>query len=433
MPSTGWRKNTSRVEWNWVCCLLLSWLKPVHKILTRFAPFSADFASVTASSEIIRQIHAAAARLVVAVTGGGSAAISRLLEVPGASSTVLEAVVPYSPEAVDDWLRRRPDRYCSRETALAMATVAWWRARELARRGGADVGNCLGIACSASLASNRPKKGEHRCWIAIETATHSRIVSLTLKKGHRDRRQEEQLVADLILRSIAECCGVSDSTLLDLHGDESVLVDVERLPTDIANVRTGAETRVWSLPGAALADEPEAPPAGLLSGAFNPLHVGHRGMRAAAEDIVQGPVYFEMSVVNADKPPLDGFAIEERRRQFFDVPVVLTSAPRFVDKAHLFPGTTFVVGFDTAQRVIDPRFYGGTEAAMRESLETIGSLGCRFLVAGRATDGSFHSLSSLSLPAGLEDLFVEIPESRFREDITSTELRSSGQSSSESC
>ena len=35
-------------------------------------------------------------QLVVAVTGGGSQAIADLLTVPGASATVLEAVVPYS-------------------------------------------------------------------------------------------------------------------------------------------------------------------------------------------------------------------------------------------------------------------------------------------------------------------------------------------------
>ncbi|MHC4875696.1 MAG: CinA family protein [Planctomycetota bacterium] len=378
---------------------------------------------MTVSHEIIRQIHSAPARLVIAVTGGGSAAISQLLAVPGASATVLDAAVPYSAAAVDDWLGRKPDSYCSRETALAMAAVAWWRARELARRSGANVDNSLGIACSASLASDRPKRGEHRCWIAVETSTHSRIVSLTLNKGQRDRGGEELTVADLILRSIAECCGVCDTELLDLRDDETVLVDVERLQADIANVRTGIDSHIWVLPDGDLSDTPPAQPVGLVSGAFNPLHSGHRRMRIVAEELLKGPVYFELPVVNADKPPLDCFAIEERRRQFIDVPVVLTSAPRFVDKAHLFPGTTFVVGFDTAQRIVDPRFYGGTEADMRKSLEAIGSLGCRFLVAGRLVGDTFHRLRDLQLPDGLDDLFSEIPPDRFRDDVSSTELR----------
>ena len=39
-------------------------------------------------------------RAVVAVTGGGSLAVSDLLTVPGASAFVLEAIVPYSPFAL---------------------------------------------------------------------------------------------------------------------------------------------------------------------------------------------------------------------------------------------------------------------------------------------------------------------------------------------
>jgi nicotinamide mononucleotide (NMN) deamidase PncC len=53
-----------------------------------------------AAGELIRQIHAAAVRMVLAISGGGSSAIGELLAVPGASRTVLEAVVPYSAAAL---------------------------------------------------------------------------------------------------------------------------------------------------------------------------------------------------------------------------------------------------------------------------------------------------------------------------------------------
>ena len=46
--------------------------------------------------KLIEQIHASGKQFVVAITGGGSGAISALLEVPGGSASVLEAVVPYS-------------------------------------------------------------------------------------------------------------------------------------------------------------------------------------------------------------------------------------------------------------------------------------------------------------------------------------------------
>ena len=64
----------------------------------------------------------------MAVTGGGSRAISELLEVPGASRTVLEAVVPYAAPALIAWLGAKPEHFCEPRTARAMAMVGFQRA-----------------------------------------------------------------------------------------------------------------------------------------------------------------------------------------------------------------------------------------------------------------------------------------------------------------
>ena len=49
-----------------------------------------------------------------------------------------------------------------------------------------------------------------------------------------------------------------------------------------------------------------------------------------------------------------------RVAQFAEVgPVWLTRAATFAEKAALFPGAAFVLGWDTAVRVIDPKYYGG--------------------------------------------------------------------------
>ena len=61
---------------------------------------------------------------------------------------------------------------------------------------------------------------------------------------------------------------------------------------------------------------PHSPPAGLVCGAFHPLHFGHRQLREVAERLIGGPVYYEMSIRNVDKPPLDFLSIERRRAQF---------------------------------------------------------------------------------------------------------------------
>ncbi|MEZ6112930.1 MAG: hypothetical protein R3C99_18255 [Pirellulaceae bacterium] len=42
---------------------------------------------------------------------------------------------------------------------------------------------------------------------------------------------------------------------------------------------------------------------------------------------------------------------------------------------------------------------------------------------GRASDGRFYELEDLSLPANLQALCEAVPESEFRDDVSSTELR----------
>src|SRR5215212_8236374 len=156
-----------------------------------------------ATQNAIERIHGAGRPLVIAVTGGGSGAISSLLEVPGASAVVLEAIVPYAATALADWLGGTPDHYCSERTARAMAMAAFERARELSS---ADPHALLGIAATASLASNRPKRGPHRIHIAWQSATTTAVSSRTFP-SETSRADEEQMATQLILNTIADACG----------------------------------------------------------------------------------------------------------------------------------------------------------------------------------------------------------------------------------
>jgi hypothetical protein len=165
----------------------------------------------------------------------------------------------------------------------------------------------------------------------------------------------------------------------------------------------------------------------LLPGSFNPLHAAHLKLADVASQRLGRPAAFELSVVNVDKLPLSRDEIERRLRQFAGrAPIWLTRAPTFVEKARLFPGVVFVVGADTAARVLSPRYCpdGNLDAA----LTAIRAQGCRFLVAGRVDQaGRFLGLDDLSPPPSHRDLFEAIPPEMFRMDVSSTQLRGQGQ------
>src|SRR5690242_20225890 len=101
-----------------------------------------------------------------------------------------------------------------------------------------------------------------------------------------------------------------------------------------------------------------ATPPVLFPGSFNPLHDGHRTLAALAGERLGGVGAFELSIANVDKPDLPDDEVRRRLEQFRGrAAVVVTRAPTFVQKAELFPGATFVLGADTAARVVQPRYY----------------------------------------------------------------------------
>ena len=366
---------------------------------------------------LVEAIHRSPHRAVLAVTGGGSSAISDLLRVPGASNTVLEAVVPYARESLEEFLGRAPGSACRPETALAMARRARERAGELGPE------PQVGIGATASLTSLRPKRGALRCHVATSGPSTETIDSCFFHAGDRTRDGQEEICALTILRALARACDLAPQIDLGLLEGES-LASQRVLPPGELGLLLEERSRITVWPdGELVVGAP--PPAAILPGSFDPLHEGHRRLARAAAHRLGTRVHFEISIENVEKPPLDEPAIRDRLAAFSNRSTVeLTRTPRFVDKSREMPGVVFVVGADTARRIVDPRYYAGDAGAMADSLEQIRSGGCRFLVAGRLDEeGKFQTLSAIDLPPAHADLFEAIPEEEFRLDLSSTEIR----------
>eukprot|EP00249_Psilotum_nudum_P014787 c25003_g1_i1 orf=431-1180(-) len=231
----------------------------------------------------------------------------------------------------------------------------------------------------------------------------------------------------MLIKVFADVCGVSHSLPLNLEVDEKLQESLTSFDEEeqIRQLLSGSICMLVYACNSGAQHHTDGRRV-VLPGSFNPLHEGHQKLLDAACSLTTGAIpCFELSVINADKPPLSIEQIKSRAKQFEETgkTVVFTNQPYFYKKAELFPDSTFVIGVDTAVRLIDPKYYEGSHKRMLEVLLGIGQLGCDFLVAGRKIDGDFHVLADFTIPEPIAHLFKSIPEEVFRTDISSTELR----------
>jgi len=381
---------------------------------------------------LVELLHAGPTRLVYEFAGAGVSALALVHAVGGSSRTLLEATDRYAARSLAEGVGGTPDQAVSADVAAALASRARGRARHLA---GHDE-SVAGIGVTATIATDRVKRGDHRAWAAAADGLGVRVAGLTLRKGARTREAEERLVGRLALRGMAEAKGVLRELTLDLLPGEDLEVALRPGP-ELAAFAAGDRAMVaidalgecvdalpWAAAGATGGAARGSTGGAVVSGAFHPLHDGHLGLAGAAQRHLGRPVAFELAVANADKPTLAIAEAHRRAAQFAGrAPLLLTRAARFDEKAALMPDTVFVLGADTAARVLEPRFYpeaGGRDAA----LDGVRAAGGRFLVAGRRSAEGFLTLADLPLPARHADLFEALPASAFRADVSSTEIRS---------
>ncbi len=393
----------------------------------------------------IFQIHKSPCKIVLAITGGGAEIIGELLRHGSGSATVLDAVVPYSMEAMDRFLGRKPEKYCSEKTARLMAMIAYQRALELSKSSAGAAGSeVIGIGATCKLKASNEREGRrHEIHVAIQAACKTGVSTLELTVD-RTREEEEKIAALLIFKVLAHHCGVLEIDLLDgvetdegrkeevIEKHESVLEPVG----DLLKQKICSQESFYENLGIARINLKEAKASGktvdpgepekirlVFPGSFNPCHRNHVFMAKLASEKLGEPVHFEISLTNVDKPPIDFISLNKRldslreyKDENFIGSVCLTNAPLFLQKATLFPNSTFIVGADTINRIFDAKYYDAT-VNTPAILKHFKEKNVRFMVFYR------KSVKLHINPEVLE--FCEIvPVDEYEDDgISSTEIR----------
>lgn len=375
------------------------------------------------ASETLAALGRRGVGLSIAMAGGGSAALSALAGREGASAVLIAGRLAYSRKAATE-LRGFDGAggFCSPEMALDLALTAHEAAVALDDR---RRKLRIGVGVASALATIPPRAGRDRAHLAVvgEDTAGGWSLNLDAWPGDRDRQELLTGAAALLAAWRGAGCGPAEPSVPAGLGE--ALGCVKQDPGYwIERVVRGRIAWARCDPGGSWSG-PGAPPDAILAGSFDPLHDGHLGLAAAAGSHLGAPVELELSIQNVDKERINISAAVERVAAVSaraPMPMAVDSAATFVEKSALFPGTVFVIGADTAVRTVDPRYYDGDAAVMRAGLDRIRANGCSFLVSGREIAGRYVGFDQLDLTVA-PDLFTELPESAFRLDISSSQIR----------
>ena len=350
--------------------------------------------------------------LAESCTSGLAAAV--LGRKAGISAYFCGSLVTYRNKSKQNWLDVDPgflqdDGPVSEVVAKAMAVAALTKTEE------ADVA----ISITGHLGPDAPPELDGLVIIGISIRNedgNASTVSHSFLLNRKSREQRQQEAALLVLKVLARTLQLFNS---------------------IAEVMSAKKS--WAQLG-------DGDVQTVFPGSFDPWHAGHVAMAHYVEDKYGHGPFYELSINNVDKTQVHQNAARIRTLPFcFSEKLIISQAATFVEKARLYGGVQFITGVDTIARIGDSRYYGGKENAAGSdeqrdlALQELSDRGCRFIVFGREMSNDFQTgagdakiyreLEQLELPPLLQQMCDGVPESEFRYDQSSRDLRQRNETS----
>lgn len=313
-------------------------------------------------------------KLDIAVTGGGSLFISDRLTEGGASAYLLEAHVPYATAALDQFLGRVREKYCSGSTARQMALACYQRGLALGET--KTIG--VGVTCSLAKPDGEREGRVHEIFIALVHKHYVVEIAWTdAKKTYANiegRAAQETFASGLIknaLEIFVECLTRNshkdETSFQDLYyainndfigikvkiPGESATEAIRSININKNSVRVHGLDCFVDLQRACLSSEPIC----IYPGSFNPWHVGHQEIWDACQGLFgKDHTFLELSVMNFDKPGIEAIELEQRLGGVGQKNTLITGLTKFVDKFRSIPKgnamqVVFAVGTDTFERI----------------------------------------------------------------------------------
>lgn len=315
----------------------------------------------------------------VVATGAGASIQRSLWRPPGASDFFVGATFPYDGSETIDFLGFNPSEegghgFCSEETAIDLGAEAYVRAKAvdyIKERNRPTIG----IGVTAAVSSAKERRGENRFHLSVVSdvkGTPSCIVfTMTLPKGvGLERRVEDEwAVAYHTKNLLLEVLEGKTHLGSNAHGPLPDLSDTLRRKILAHPLRDPSGRR-----GKLQVDhfQTNNVPAdfAFFPGSFDPLHAGHKFMG----HMMEKPIVYAVCADHVHKPPLSAISMLNRLANFRAESILRKGGredlgdrhpaylylsegdPLLVDKLKRYPGQNWVLGADTFDRILDPKW-----------------------------------------------------------------------------
>ncbi len=290
--------------------------------------------------------------LFVVATGAGTSLLTKLWATPGASAYLRNFHFPYDTDETNQFLGFTPSHYCDETTAVLLALEAYVRARRHYFRRGDHLKPetvdkiAIGLSLTASVASKTAHRGEHRAYSATVSGKGGPVCAVSkvvLEKGVGtfQRVGDDVIVSDKAHDMLSSAVlGLDPQTAYSEEDIKKMLLHPPHPLT--GNVEDKLDT-VY------------------IPGNYNPLHDSHKRMGEVMRTRYSLHPVYTTCVNPPHKPALSLLDMLDRIAMFRALAPESSFAftcddPLYVDKMKKRPMSNWVVGGDTLDRLLDPKW-----------------------------------------------------------------------------
>lgn len=382
-------------------------------------------------------------KLFIYATGAGAGLQKRAWDIPGCSVYLVGAGFPYKTQLTERIVGHKIDSFVSKETSIELAMAAYMEAYDPNDK--AD--DVIGIGLTASVASVKAHRGEHRVIVTAISNKKTITKSMVIQKGDSSYRSADGELADElgelaileVLGIVSEPSKAITGNALEFHTEEVSDDELINIIMKRPYLKADGTRSAWVQPtmkvrhynGNRLVTS-EAPSYAVMyaPGTYNPFHYGHEGAATAAQnsrinDKCQNIELIYTTCINPiHKPITKAVDLLQKISQMRGRNFLLTKDDGlFLDKARANPNAGFVLGADALLNMLNPKWYKDP-SDIGKMLEELNDLNVKFYIVGRLVDGTFMTLKDIQQQhpniINYCFLFCSVPG---RWDVSSTELR----------